>query len=126
MCEKSDARTEMRRLKQDDLAVWLERYRLGELWRSGETRGQSLVRVKIYVEGGPGRLEGKCRRGFREFLEKAGLKDRMPSIIACGGRDRAYDRFCTAQRNAHTNEFIILLVDSEEGIEAGVGPWGFP
>ena len=83
------------------------------------------MRVKIYVEGGPGRLEGKCRRGFREFLEKAGLKDRMPSIIACGGRDRAYDRFCTAQRNAHTNEFIILLVDSEEGIEAGVGPWGF-
>ena len=49
----------------------------------------------------------------------------MPRIIACGGRDGAYDRFCTAQRNAHANEFIILLVDSEEGIEEGVGPWGF-
>ena len=83
------------------------------------------MRVKIYVEGGPGRLEGKCRRGFREFLEKAGLKDRMPSIIACGGRDRAYDKFCTAQRNARANDFIVLLVDSEEGVEEDIGPWAF-
>ena len=39
VCEKPEDRTEMRRLKQDDLAVWLERYRLGELWRSGELGG---------------------------------------------------------------------------------------
>ena len=83
------------------------------------------MRVKIYVEGGPGRLDRECRRSFGKFLERAGLRGRMPSIIACGGRDGAYDRFCTAQRNVHANEFIILLVDSEEGIEAGVGPWGF-
>ena len=81
--------------------------------------------VKIYVEGGPGRLEGECRRGFREFLEKAGLKGRMPGIIACGGRGTAYDKFCTAQRNAKANEFVVLLVDSEEGVEGGVGPWDF-
>ena len=49
----------------------------------------------------------------------------MPRIIACGSRDRAYDRFCTAQRNAQANEFIVLLVDSEEGVERGVGPWAF-
>ena len=39
VCEKPKDRTEMRRLKRDDLAVWLERYRLGELWRSGELGG---------------------------------------------------------------------------------------
>ena len=39
VCEKPEDRTEMRRLKQDHLAVWLERYRLGELWRSGELGG---------------------------------------------------------------------------------------
>ena len=82
--------------------------------------------VKIYVEGGPGKLEGECRRGFREFLKSAGLKKgKMPGIIACGGRERAYDKFCTAQRNAKVNEFIVLLVDSEEGVEGGVGPWIF-
>ena len=84
------------------------------------------MRVKIYVEGGaPGGLDRECRRGFGKFLKSAGLRDKMPRIIACGGRDRAYDKFCTAQEQASTDEFIVLLVDSEEGIEAGVGPWGF-
>ena len=39
VCEKPDGQTEMRRLDQNDLAAWLERYRLGELWRSGELGG---------------------------------------------------------------------------------------
>ena len=39
VCEKPKDRTEMRRLERKDLAVWLERYRLGELWRSGELGG---------------------------------------------------------------------------------------
>ena len=82
--------------------------------------------VKIYVEGGaPGRLERECRRGFSEFLKSAGLRDKMPRIIACGSRDMAYDRFCTAQRNAQGNKFIVLLVDSEEGAEGNIGPWAF-
>ena len=82
--------------------------------------------VKIYVEGGArGGLDRECRRGFGLFLERAGLRGSMPRIIACGSRDRAYDRFCTAQRNAQANEFIVLLVDSEEGVERGVGPWAF-
>ena len=39
VCEKPKDRTEMRRLERKDLAAWLERYRLGELWRSGELGG---------------------------------------------------------------------------------------
>ena len=39
VCEKHDGRTEMRRLDKGDLAKWLENYRLGDLWTSGELGG---------------------------------------------------------------------------------------
>ena len=39
VCEKHDGQTEMRRLDEAGLAKWLENYRLGELWTSGELGG---------------------------------------------------------------------------------------
>ena len=39
VCEKHDGQTEMRRLDKEDLAKWLEEYRLGDLWTSGELGG---------------------------------------------------------------------------------------
>lgn len=39
VCEKHGEKTEMRRLNKDDLAEWLDRYSLGELWRKGELGG---------------------------------------------------------------------------------------
>ena len=39
ICEKHDGQTEMRRLDKNDLAKWLEKYRLGDLWTSGELGG---------------------------------------------------------------------------------------
>jgi hypothetical protein len=71
--------------------------------------------VKLYVEGGGDTksLQIECRKGFREFLEKAGLKGKMPAIIACGGRQNAYDSYCTAVKN---DEQAVLLVDSEAPI----------
>ncbi len=39
VCEKHDGQTEMRRLEKEDLAKWLEKYRLGDLWTSGELGG---------------------------------------------------------------------------------------
>ena len=81
--------------------------------------------VKIYAEGGaPGNLARECRQGFNEFLRKAGLEGRMPRIVACGSRDRAYEDFCTAQKKA-SDAFIVLLVDSEEGVGVGADPWEF-
>lgn len=77
--------------------------------------------VKLYVEGGGDSkaLRTACRRGFRTFLEKAGLAGRMPSIAACGKRDDAYKDF----RTAHTNgQGAMLLVDAE-GPVAESGPW---
>lgn len=39
VCEKHDGQTTMKRLRKDDLNPWLDRYRLGELWSSGELGG---------------------------------------------------------------------------------------
>ena len=39
VCEKHYGQTEMRRLDKDDLVKWLDGYRLGDLWTSGELGG---------------------------------------------------------------------------------------
>jgi predicted ATPase len=41
VCERDfDGQTQFRRLSKDDLSVWLEDYRLGELWAKGEIGGK--------------------------------------------------------------------------------------
>ncbi len=39
VCEKHDGATQMKRLSEEDLKIWLEKYSLGELWRRGEIGG---------------------------------------------------------------------------------------
>lgn len=39
VCEKHEGRTELRRLKKAELAPWLEKYRLGQLWTRGQIGG---------------------------------------------------------------------------------------
>jgi predicted ATPase len=39
VCEKHDGRTEMHRLKKEELAAWLDKYRLGQLWTKGQLGG---------------------------------------------------------------------------------------
>lgn len=79
------------------------------------TRPETPKEVRLYVEGGgdAATLKTACREGFASFLKKAGLKDHMPRIIACGGREDAYDSFCTAIANG---QHAFLLVDSEAPI----------
>ena len=40
VCEKHIGKTEMKRLSNTDLAVWLEEYRLGQLWIDGQLGGK--------------------------------------------------------------------------------------
>ncbi len=40
VCEKHEGRTEMKRLSATELAVWLEKYRLGQLWIDGQLGGK--------------------------------------------------------------------------------------
>ena len=83
-----------------------------------------MVKVKIYVEGGgdQARLKTKCRKGFQTFFKKALPQSNMPSIIACGSRQDAFDRFCIAIRQ-YENTFCILLVDSEAPVERNISRW---
>lgn len=39
ICEKHEGRTALRRLTQDELQPWLEKYRLGQLWTRGQLGG---------------------------------------------------------------------------------------
>ena len=81
--------------------------------------------VKVYVEGGgDGReLRARCRKGFSSFFEKAGLVGRMPQVIACGGRQSAYEKFRAGLAAGKKQGFIVLLVDSEGPVAEGSGPW---
>ena len=83
------------------------------------------MNVKIYVEGGGDHnkaLQTHCCRGFSEFFRKAGLEGRMPRVVACGGRRRAYDRFRTSHENAGKDDLPIPLVDSEAPVTEA-DPW---
>ena len=73
--------------------------------------------VKLYVEGGgdTAALRTACREGFAKFLEQAGLKGRMPRIVACGSRRDAYESFCASIK---MGEPAFLLVDSEAPVAA--------
>ena len=81
--------------------------------------------VEVFVEGGgKGKaLQIRCREGFRSFFEKAGLRGRMPRVIACGSRGSAYDRFRTAVSALDAGQFIVLLVVSETAYSAKTGRW---
>ncbi len=81
-----------------------------------------MVELHLYVEGGGDSklLRTACRRGFSEFLTKAGLKGHMPRIVACGGRKQAYDDFCIALRQGQ--RAAMLLVDSEDPVTVS-SPW---
>ena len=70
----------------------------------------------IYLEGGgdSNELHRRCREGFRKLLEKTLPGSRMPKLVACGGRGDALARFQIALRNADGDDFIGLLLDSEE------------
>lgn len=70
---------------------------------------------RLYVEGGGDSkaLRARCRRGFSEFIRKAGLGGRMPRIVASGGRRDAYDHFRIACEHRANGGAPMLLVDAE-------------
>lgn len=78
---------------------------------------------KLFVEGGGNRqskaIDIECQRGFRALLGKLGLGGRMPRIVPCGARDRAFRDFRTALANG---ERALLLVDSEDEVTVQ-SPW---
>ena len=60
---------------------------------------------------------------FRGEPKRAAQEKRIQwQIIACGGRDRAYDSFCFALHD-HPTAFNVLLVDAEVEVETYGETW---
>lgn len=75
--------------------------------------------VKIYVEGGgEGKgskaLKSELRQAFQTFFKGWGLDGVLPSVVACGARNQAFEDFKTAIKKPKAGEMILLLVDSED------------
>ena len=74
--------------------------------------------IRIYIEGGGDRAEGKAqlRRGFgtffRDLVARARAKRLKIDTIACGSRNDAFGAFTRALID-HPAAFNVLLVDSE-------------
>jgi len=82
------------------------------------------VTVTIYVEGGGNNNAEtvRCKRGFTEYCKKLAPVGRLPRIVACGGRDQAFDRFATDVARNKPDNLCVLLVDSEGPVEPGTSP----
>ena len=60
-----------------------------------------------------------------DFFASAGLSGRLPKVVRCGDRARAFRRFSDAVRKAGGDEIIILLVDSEGPVKEGQSTWEY-
>ena len=78
----------------------------------------------IYIEGGGDskELHILCRKGFRQLLERCGFSERMPRLVACGGRSSAYDDFKTAHES-NKAEYVAMLIDSEKPVSNPEETW---
>lgn len=71
--------------------------------------------IHIYVEGGSaGVQKSYCRRAFKSFIGQA-IPEATFTVTACGDRRRTFEAFKLALAN-HPNDYVILLVDSEESV----------
>jgi hypothetical protein len=79
------------------------------------------VSVRIYVEGGGDNKDTirRCKEGFASYCHKLAPPNRHPSIVACGGRQQAFDRFRAALLDSREDEICVLLVDAEDRVSAG-------
>lgn len=78
--------------------------------------------VQVFVEGAPGpALSIECRRAFSKLLDRAGFTRARPSFVACGSRQRAFEKFVSAHHEGAACA-ALLLVDSE-GPVGQDSPW---
>jgi hypothetical protein len=80
------------------------------------------VSIRLYIEGGGDSAEGKirCREAFRKLLENAEL-ERLPRLVACGGREATFESFQTEHRKNPCR--ALMLVDSEDPVDDPDKTW---
>ena len=84
-----------------------------------------MVSSKLFVEGGGDSktLKTASRKGFRTFIENAGLEKQRPRIVACGSRTNAYRDFRNEHNSAPQEGGSALLLVDAEGPVREEGPW---
>jgi hypothetical protein len=82
------------------------------------------VSVRIYVEGGGDhrRTLDACRQAFAQFFSKIAPVGARPRVIAAGDGTAAFNDFCNALTR-HPDNFVLLLVDSEDPVSTGTTAW---
>jgi hypothetical protein len=86
------------------------------------------VSAFVYLEGGGSGAQSKdvdirCREGFRRLLENCGFEGRMPRLVACGGRNAAFESFTTALTICSVDDFVALWIDSEDPLANLEAAW---
>lgn len=78
----------------------------------------------IYAEGGGSKsVDIELRKGFKRLWERCGFEGRLPRMFPSGGRDSAYQDFKNHVSVANDQEFVGLLVDSEDTVTNIERPW---
>lgn len=79
----------------------------------------------IFVEGGgdSNELRARCREGFSKLLARCGFAGRLPRLVACGGRNAAFDKFTTAHAGQLPADYVALLIDSEDPVADHSATW---
>lgn len=83
------------------------------------------MNVKLYIEGGGEGplLDTLFRQGWAQFFKAGGLDGRMPGVVRGKGRTQTFDLFATAVANPRGGTLPLLVVDSEDPVEAGHSVW---
>lgn len=83
-----------------------------------------MVSARIYAEGGGDGelLHTLFRQAWHEFFQAAGI-ERMPRVIAGGGRSHTYDLFLTAMKTRKPDDLPLLLLDSEGPVRKDDTVW---
>jgi hypothetical protein len=85
------------------------------------------VKITIYIEGGGDShlQDTEFRAAWASFFEKAGLGAlrKRPATFRGSSRTQTFDAYQTAVKTCKPGELPLLLVDSEDLVSSGHGPW---
>lgn len=78
----------------------------------------------IFVEGGGSQASDReCRAGFRRLWERCGFRGRLPRVFPSGGRNTAFEDFNNHTSSPTGDDYVGLLVDSEDPVADPERPW---
>jgi len=78
------------------------------------------VNATIFFEGGGDKdaTQSKCREGLSRYCAKLKPVRSRLKIVACGSRERTFDKFRRATLDGSVGEVFVVLVDSEGPVTA--------